>query len=196
MFTQDWNLDVDVTETGIDTNIFEILYSTTVNSSEAAQWHKRHCQETTGDVDAKTLLLIVYWDKTSKDQRGKFMMHAVYVGLVQLDPDLRSKWVAKQLVGFLPIPKVNLWNVPGNVSENALDNMVRIFGRQLYQYSLRYMLEPIAYFQHNGLPFMLVDGETVVTLAPRVYCLSGDLPEGKYTSFCHTLPYIAIHCHT
>ena len=180
LLLQDWDLEVELCEIGVDTDQWEILYSTTVNSSEAAQYHRQHVKETSGDPNAKAFLLIVYWDKTSKDQRGKFMMHAVYVGLVQLDPDLRSKWVAKQLVGFLPIPKVNLWNVPGNVSANALDGMVRTFGRKLYQYSLRYMLEPLAYFQHIGLPFMMNDGVTVIRLVPALYCLSGDLLEGMY----------------
>lgn len=151
-----------------------------VGSSLCAQFHnedeKYGVKVTSGKPEAKAFLIVVYWDKTSKDARGKFMMHGVYVGLAQLEPDARHTWLGKRHIGFLPIPKLNSWSVPNSIKANKLNSSVRRFGRRLYQYSLRYMLEPLAYYQHQGLKFS--DHNGVVThIVPRLFHFSGDLPE-------------------
>ena len=53
----------------------EVLFSQKVVSSQVAKHQKADVKATVSE-DAETLLIVVYWDKTSKDIRGKFQMHA------------------------------------------------------------------------------------------------------------------------
>ena len=154
----------------------EVLYSRKVSSSDFVRWQKQDVQTYVG-ADAKCLLLVVYWDKTSKDIRGKFMMHAVYVGVSQIDPDTNTKWMCKRHIGFLPIPILSTFALAPGVSATQQTETIKTFGRELYQLSLRYMLEPLAYFQHAGLDFTTHEGE-IMRLVPRLFHFTGDIPEG------------------
>lgn len=154
----------------------EVLFSQKVASSQVAKHQKADVKATVSE-DAETLLIVVYWDKTSKDIRGKFQMHAVYVTVAQITPRLRNKWMSKRHIGFLPIPILNTFTYVAGVSSNQLTESVKLFGRKLYQLSLRYMLEPLAYFQHQGLDFQPFEGE-MFRLVPRLFHFTGDIPEG------------------
>ena len=159
-----------------DTKGLEVLYSCRVASSDCAQFHKENVKVTSGNNDAKTLLLVIYWDKTSKDERGKFMMHSVYVGVSSVEPACRDSWLGKRHIGFLPIPILNTWSIPDDYTAAKVETVVKQFGRRLYQYALRTMLEPLAYYQYQGLPFMTQENAQIL-IVPRLFHFSGDLPE-------------------
>lgn len=154
----------------------EVLFSQKVSSSDFARWQKADVKKSVGE-DAKTLLLVIYWDATTTDIRGKFSMHPVYCSVAQIDPTTNRKWMCKRHVGFLPKPVLNTMVVGDHVSANAQSDEVTIFGRQLYQLALRYMLEPLAYWQHGGFEFNAGEAE-IFRLVPRLFHFVGDIPEG------------------
>lgn len=166
--------DVDVKP---DDEYMEVLYSQKIASSDVAKWQKEDVKRTSGDPNAKALLLVIYWDGTSKDLQKKFSMCPVYVGVAQIDPEHRRKWYAKRHVGFLPHPLLNTASTAPKVSPTQLTKDVQMFGRELYQLALRYMLEPLAYFQWKGLDFKTQEGP-VIKLVPRLAHFTGDIPEG------------------
>ena len=160
----------------------EVIWSTMVNSSEVCQWQKRDVIESSGVEEAKVVLVTLYWDKTAKDARHKHMMHGIYMGIASMDPNGRTKWSAKRHIGMLPIPEVNVMNIPGHVSAHAWHEEVVEFKRQLYQFALKWLLESLCYHQHYGFPFKRVVTGEVVHVVPRAFNLAGDIPEGSFTS--------------
>ena len=74
---------------------------------------------------------------------------------------------------------INVLIIPDNVTAHAWNEEVKQFRRQLYQYALRWMLEPVCYHQHYwGFDFKQLDDGPIINVVPRAWNLSADIPEG------------------
>ena len=178
-FFQDYELEVE-----LKAGTLEVLWSTSVNSSEVCQWQKKDAKETSENQESKVVLVTFYWDKTGKDNRNKHQMHNIFLGIASMDPNGRTKWSARRHLGMLPIPEINVLNIPDNISAHAWHEEVKLFERHLYQFALKWLFESLCYHQHYGFPFKRIDGADgkkgdTFNLVPRVYNLAGDIPEGS-----------------
>ena len=143
-----------------------------------AQWQKNDVKVTSENDESKVVLVTYYWDGTGKDNRNKHMMDNVYMGVSSVNAQTRQKWSSKRLIAILPHSEVNVLNIPDNVTAHAWNEEVKQFRRQLYQYALRWMLEPVCYHQHWGFDFKQLDDGPIINVVPRVWNLSADIPEG------------------